>query len=699
MYILANMWFTTLMRQFFFNIDRIVFNFISLIYDLLITIARTSPLSQADIADLTGRIYKLLAVFMIFKVILSLITYVVNPDDFSDKSKGVGKLTTNIIISLSLLILTPYIFSYAYQIQTIILEDNSLGTLVFGEKNDGYFYTTAGEDMAYLIMAPFFTPDTSIEALTECSQLTTKKTNGKVVFNNKCSGLKEDFSQDTNIDSEKSLYSLTDDKKGRFTVQTLKNYVAGVQTNSLPLMFRQDMAVATDAKNEFYIMDYRYLFSTAVGVIVVLLLISFSMDVAVRSIKLAFLQLIAPIPIISYVDPKSGKDGMFKKWYEMCFKTYLSLFIRLLAIYFAVYIISLVADGKLVDIVNGSYVTNAFVIIFIIIGALMFAKQLPEILKGFGFELDGGFQLNPLKKIEKDALGGKAISKAAGVPLKYGGRAAKGLGTAALVGGASLATGQGFRGTGTAFANAMKGKKFGENFTNSYAAAKARNKQVQEMRAEGVDPFEVAMEKFRNKFQGTTAAEKVNQVENKAKAIQSYYENIKNQAIACDSNDSTAIEREMKDASGKIVKRKIESAKTIAKELDEMKKTQIDRSAFGDDAAGEAAYNAAITQQKNLIKEKEADLEFRINALANGTVKTGVDSADKVIKESAKAMGQLAISVNEIGKSVDSEFVAMTTDTKDVVKMMKESKGAVAQTTSGKMDHIKDVAKYTNKPK
>ena len=102
-------------------------------------------------------------------------------------------------------------------------------------------------------------------------------------------------------------------------------------------------------------MEYKYIFSTVVGVVVILLLITFCMDIAVRSIKLAFLQLVAPIPIISYVDPKSGKDGMFKKWYEMCFKTYISLFIRLIALYFAVYIISRVADMKMVDIVNGSY--------------------------------------------------------------------------------------------------------------------------------------------------------------------------------------------------------------------------------------------------------------------------------------------------------------------------------------------------------
>ena len=84
-----------------------------MVYDLLISIARTSVLSQGDISSMADRIYKLLAVFMVFKVTFSLIMYVVNPDDFSEKTKGVGKLTANVIISLALLILTPYIFRMA----------------------------------------------------------------------------------------------------------------------------------------------------------------------------------------------------------------------------------------------------------------------------------------------------------------------------------------------------------------------------------------------------------------------------------------------------------------------------------------------------------------------------------------------------------------------------------------------------------
>lgn len=420
MYILSlNVWFQKLIRQFFFAVDRIVFGFIADVYDLLITIARTSPLSQADILDMAGRIYKLLAVFMIFKVTFSLIMYVVNPDDFSDKNKGLSKLVTNIIISLCMLILTPYIFNYAYQLQTIILEDNSLGTLIFGDNGNTQFLNSAGDDMAYLTLSPFITPNTSIKEIEECIQLTAgvDETKGIVNINDECFGMDNDFNS---TDDGTSLFYLIDNGAENFSKVTLENYAAGIQHSNFGLTFRQDLMLAR--YNDSFIIDYKFIFSTVMGVIILLLLLTFCLDVALRSVKLAFLQLIAPIPILSYVDPKSGKDGMFKKWYQMCFKTYLSLFIRLLALYFAVYIISLVADMRLVDVVDGTHQTNTLIAILIIIGALMFAKQFPKILEGLGLKLDGDgkFTLNPFRKIENEAIGGKILKKPNDMMAKIG---------------------------------------------------------------------------------------------------------------------------------------------------------------------------------------------------------------------------------------------------------------------------------------
>ena len=491
MYILDATWFSDIFREMFYLLDKVIYGLVPEIYDLLISIARTSVLTQGDISQMADRIYKLLAIFMIFKVTLSLITYIVNPDDFSDKTKGVAKLGTNIVISLALLILTPYAFNYAFKLQTIVLEDNALATLIFGYESDDNFLNTAGQDMAFITMSAFFSPNTSLTELYECTNLIKVDSNGNRHFNEKCSGLSSSDYEDMGLDD--SMMGLVDndgpnaleavgdatglkDYVPDFSEQELKDYVRGVEASSFGLMFRKSITKATakvDSGKE-YVIDYKYGFSTVVGVVIVLLLITFCMDVAMRSIKLAFLQLMAPIPIISYVDPKSGKDGLFKKWYQMCFKTFLSLFVRLLALYFAIFIISKVADGKMVDIIDGSYVSNCFIAIFIIIGALMFAKQLPKILEGLGIKLDGDgkFFLNPLKKFEEQAAGGKRITGAAG----------------GMVAGA--VGGRGFFGrVGSALTGSVRGFNTNKGYKGGLARQADVNRKLREARINGAGFF------------------------------------------------------------------------------------------------------------------------------------------------------------------------------------------------------------------
>lgn len=684
MYTLSiNMWFQKLMKQFFFGIDQVVYNFISSIYDLLITIARTSVLSQADIMDMADRIYKLLAVFMIFKVTFSLIMYVVNPDDFSDKSKGVAKLGTNIIISLALLILTPYIFNYAYKLQTFILEDNSLATLIFGETDEktDNFINTGGDKIAYVAMSGFLTPNLSIDELKNC---TTLIENGS--FNEECSGVDENYEPNGVTES---LYELTK-SNDQFTTSMLKNYVAGVENGNFNLMFRQDLIVATAEKNSVFIMEYNYIFSTVVGVVIILLLITFCMDVAVRSIKLAMLQLIAPIPIISYVDPKSGKDGLFKKWYQMCFKTYLSLFIRLLALYFAIYIIQIVADKKLVDVVDGSYKTGTLLSIFIIIGALMFAKQFPDILKGLGINLDGGgFTLNPLKKIEKDAIGGKQLSKAAAAPFKYAGRAAKGLGTAALVGGAAAVTGQGFRGTGKAFMGAMKGEKFGKNFSGSYSAARTRKKQVDEMRSEGVDSADVRRENFYNKFHGQTRAEHIKSVSGGLKAIQDDYASYIKTAAGVDA---------------------------IAKDFDKRKSAAEAAGNYQEAKRWSDAFDQRIKEisqdSGRIIKKLESSFDAERIVSSNGTYTkslaeshavSGEIETNAALRNIAQHMDALVAQLNDQAETVKKYGYEEITGTSTVegVKALKNQAQNSQQSvdTNEETRKINDVAKYSGSSK
>ena len=409
------MWLKQVFISFFYVIDRTLFNFIPTVYDFIMMLSRTSVLTQGQIKDFAGRIQMLLGVFMLFKVAFSIITYIVNPDEFGDKSKGFAKLWQNAIISLILLVLTPYAFNMAYEFQKMVLEENAIGNLILGEEIGKNKLVNAGQEMAYSVMIPFFSPNVSIQDLNSCVSLT-EDVNGNRKFTSECR---------TNMYKVKDK----DPDKPEFV---LENYVLGVENKSVGLTFRLDIAKETVKVNgdEQFLIDYNFPISTAVAIVVLLLLVTYCMDIALRSVKLAFLQLISPIPIISYIDPKSGKDGMFSKWYKMCFSTYISLFVRLAVLYFGVYIISML-DGNAYDIVNGSTINDRLINVVIIIGVLMFIKQFPKILEGLGIKLDGAgkFHLNPFKKFEEEAFGGKQI---------LGAGAAMGAG--ALAGGVNVAT-------------------------------------------------------------------------------------------------------------------------------------------------------------------------------------------------------------------------------------------------------------------
>ena len=104
---------------------------------------------------------------------------------------------------------------------------------------------------------------------------------------------------------------------------------------------------------------------------------------------------------------------MFKKWYTACFKTYADVFIRLAAIYFALYLINLLTKNPDAFTINGKPLGIAETL-FVILGILMFAKQFPDLLKDLlGIDLKGNFTLNPVKKIEDNALFGKNLTGAA----------------------------------------------------------------------------------------------------------------------------------------------------------------------------------------------------------------------------------------------------------------------------------------------
>ena len=554
------------LRTLFFSLDKVIYGLIDDVYGLLLQLTRTSVFSQETIHQFAERIYALVGIFMLFKVTVSLVNYVLNPDDFTDKEKGLGSIVKHVILSLVMIVLVPYIFNEAFELQSIILEENTIMNLVFGSSSErklnisnSSYAESAGQKIQFTIMYAFTQPnyddffnDAEYD-LSDCKHTYVEDTDGNYTFrktpvfdnvasedsnfiyalNESCWGV-YDPNTDTYVEDGENGQLLGAFKSIDSGDVVYQNYAQGVAQQSFNMFFRQDVILAKEADGSRYFVDYKMGISTAVGVGTLYLLLMFCIDIAVRSVKLGFLQMIAPIPILSYCDPKSGKDGMFKKWTTMCVKTYLDLFIRLFALYFGIYVITLI--GRFRDVATGEIVSGWLVSIFMIIGILIFVKKLPDILKE-SLGLDGGtfkdFKLNPLKRIEEDALGGKAI---AGVGKKAVG-VVGGVGAGALAMGAGFVTGQGIHRSslGKAIVGGFKGDKFGKNFANSYGAGRERHKQLQEMHADGVSRGDVFKEKAYNAFHGQSRAEQVKSVSEGLKAIQDQYKSYEQTAAGVDA--------------------------------------------------------------------------------------------------------------------------------------------------------------------
>ena len=69
---------------------------------------------------------------------------------------------------------------------------------------------------------------------------------------------------------------------------------------------------------------------------------SFSIDMGVRAAKLAYYQIIAPVPLIMQVLPKY-KDT-FSKYIKNVVSTFLEVFIRISVVYIVVYVICHLQD-------------------------------------------------------------------------------------------------------------------------------------------------------------------------------------------------------------------------------------------------------------------------------------------------------------------------------------------------------------------
>jgi len=353
-----------LVRSLFSTLDQVVFWLFGGVMKLLYDIAGIMTAEGTDFSslynDIYYRVYMIVAIYMLFKVTFSILTYVINPDSLTDKSQGAGKLVMRIIISLILLISFPRISEEMMTIQGHIIQDNTIDNIITGKKGASIDMETKGKVIAASIYNGTFI----------------SRNDGTIT---EADGVTEDL-----------CYEDDGATKCIPSVGELQNHI-------------NDEDPASSEKYKF---NYMPLVGTAIGVVITLLALGMCIDIATRTFKIIILFAIAPIPIMSYIDPKASKDGAFSKWTKLLIGTYIELFVRLAVISLMVLLIQQITSGN-----TALGATNGLVKIALVIALLFFAKDAPKfICDAIGVKMPEGGAFSGIGKIAAaGALGLGAI--------------------------------------------------------------------------------------------------------------------------------------------------------------------------------------------------------------------------------------------------------------------------------------------------
>lgn len=407
-------------RTICIGLDSVVYSVSSWAYSIFYEISSSSLLSSLNLASASQRLYTLLGIFMLFRLAFSFIKYIINPEEME---KGTSKLLTNLAVSLALIVSVPWIFNRAFALQSYIMDSNVIGNLIMGmdttsiNNNDDFNASSYGQTIGFLTFSAFYRPDSSIPELSPCNNLLTYYSDYVIPAGDREVKVDESAKMSDAARKEAEKIALCINELNNPEISTGDTeigtmlYIAS-QRQSIGLY--ANSALLRAQYGNTYLMNYTYLVSTIAGGFLALLFLNFSFDVAIRNVKLCFLQIIAPIPIILNIEPgeTKGDKKSLNWWVKECLQTYVLLFIRVATVYFGVFLIEVLFGSGLNF---GSENTSVWFKIFMILGILLFVKQVPDMLgKAFGIDVKGEFKLNPLKRIGENKLASSVLGGAIG---------------------------------------------------------------------------------------------------------------------------------------------------------------------------------------------------------------------------------------------------------------------------------------------
>lgn len=385
-------------RAFSSFLDRGVYGLLNIVYQVFFNITSVDLFQNEVMMKFYGRIQLILGVFMMFQLAMTILKGIVDPNSFTDSKSGAGNLVYRVATSLILLtVLVPIstpgrnefekrvnnngiLFGTLYSLQYRILNNNTIGKLVLGTTGDNSSMVSTGNQK------------NDVEYSSRVFTATILRSFYRINLVEESKRTHVDGKEDEMLNANRMCQDIDDATLAAYTkVDAEAGDIVSYVNETCSVSGGIAGAVGLGQKRyQFYYMAF---VCPIIGIIFVVVFLSFCVDIAIRSVKLAVLRLIAPIPIISYMDPKGGKDNAFSSWVKTLTSTYLDLFIRLAAVYFVLFVIQdMLYSGIRINTSGG--MVGAISLIMIWLGLFIFAKQAPKFIKqAIGLKEDAGGKL------------------------------------------------------------------------------------------------------------------------------------------------------------------------------------------------------------------------------------------------------------------------------------------------------------------
>lgn len=399
-----------LVRMIIGGLDRMIYGLLVIVYELFFNVATAELFNNGTIRSFYGRVQLILGVFMLFRLSILIIEIIIDPDKVSDKNTGFVSIIKRVAIGLILLAaLTPInipnpnpendferelnnnglIFGVLYSLQNRILMNNTIGKIVLGvestdngnstntgnisNKNADYSQTlNTGNDLKSI--ANVFATSI-VRVFVRINMIPASERKGDSNMANSSYWMC-DINQDVLDTYTNPEGSPGDILNTYFLTTTCQN---GKFQNFINTVIKQNMFYKSSARYAFV---YIWPWCGIVGLIITFVILGFTLDIAIRAIKLAILRLIAPVPIIAYMGPVSKDNVAFSNWVKALVSTYIDLFIRLAIIFFAIFLVNdIIIHGLPLQTNYEGGILGGLTIIMIIIGIFVFAREAPKFIQ------------------------------------------------------------------------------------------------------------------------------------------------------------------------------------------------------------------------------------------------------------------------------------------------------------------------------